>query len=117
MLCDLRVDARLCPRRLVATSPDWPCLPSLRSARLAGPPAVACSLTQLPMGFCKAHATCLPTPDNHRSSLNRKAHGPRGSMEGRPRANHRRADGLPVASLLTRPLCLTARIAMASWDG
>jgi len=25
---------RLCPRRLVATTPDWPCLPSLRSARL-----------------------------------------------------------------------------------
>ena len=25
---------RLCPRRLVAPSPAWPCLPSLRSARL-----------------------------------------------------------------------------------
>ena len=33
----------LCPRRLVITPPDWPCLPSLRSARLGKSSAVTCT--------------------------------------------------------------------------
>ena len=48
---------------------------------------MACSLTQLSMWFCKAHATPLPTPDDHDNSLHRKAHWPHGSVEGRPRVN------------------------------
>jgi len=48
---------------------------------------MACSLTPLSMEFCKAHATPLPTPDDYDNSLSIKAHWPRGSTEGPPRAN------------------------------
>jgi hypothetical protein len=78
---------------------------------------VAYSLTQLPMGFCKAHATPLPTPDNHRSSLNRKAHGPRGSVEGRPRVNVAVLIGCQVLAGWHAPRRLTARIVMPPRDG
>jgi len=75
------------------------------------------TLTPLPGWFCKAHATCLPTPDDHRSSLQRKAHGPRGSVEGRPRVNMAVLIGCQVSAGWHAPRCLTARIAMASRDG
>ena len=78
---------------------------------------MACSLTQLPMGFCKAHATPLPTPDNHRSSLNRKAHGPRRSAEGRPRVNMAVLMGSQLPACWHVPLRLTARIVMPPRDG
>ena len=82
----------------------------------AGPPAVACSLTQLPMGFCKAHATPLPTPDNYGNSLNRKVHGPRGSAEGRPRVNMAVLMGSQLPACWHVPPRLTACIAMATRD-
>src|SRR6266568_9460271 len=76
------------------------------------------TLTQLPcMGSCKAHATRLPAPDDHRSSLHRKAHGPRGSVEGRPRVNVAVLIGCQVSAGWHAPRRLTARIVMPPRDG
>jgi hypothetical protein len=78
---------------------------------------VACPLTQLSMGCCKAHATPLPPPDAHGNSLSRKAHRPRGSVEGQPRAYMAVLMGsqLPVGWHVQRRI--RARIAMTSRDG
>src|SRR5262245_28535239 len=69
------------------------------------------------MGCCKAHATPLPTPDAHGNSLSRKAHGPRGSVEGQPRAYMAVLMGsqLPVGWHVQ--LRIIARIATTSRDG
>src|SRR5215468_11390912 len=69
------------------------------------------------MESCKAHATCLPTPDEHRSSLQRKAHGPRGSVEGQLRVNMAVLIGCQMSADWHARLRLTARIVMASRDG
>ena len=87
MLCDRRVEARSALAALSLPHPTGHACRRCTQRGWAGPPAVACSFTPLPMGFCKAHATPLPTPDNHRNPLQRKAHGPRGSAEGRPRVH------------------------------
>src|SRR5262249_14934108 len=82
----------------------------------ASHPAVTCSLTQLSMWFCKAHATPLPTSDDHGNSLSRKAHWQRGSVEGQPRTNMAVLMGsqLPVGWHVQ--LHIIARIAMTSRD-
>src|SRR5215831_11071938 len=69
------------------------------------------------MESCKAHATCLPTPDDHRSSLQRKAHGPRGSVEGRLRVHRAVLIGCQVAAGWHAPRRLTARSVMPPRDG
>ena len=73
--------------------------------------------TPLPRWFCKAHATCLPTPDDHGNLLNRKAHVPRGSAEGRPRANMAVLMGSQLLVGWHVLLRLTAHIVMTSQDG
>ena len=73
--------------------------------------------TPLPRWFCKAHATCLPTPDDHGNLLNRKAHVPRGSAEGRPRANMAVLMGSQLLVGWHVLLRLTARIIMPPRDG
>jgi len=69
------------------------------------------------MESCKAHATCLPTPDEHRSSLQRKAHGPRGSVEGRLRVHRAVLIGCQMSAGWHARLRLTARIVMPPRDG
>jgi hypothetical protein len=82
-----RLTPRLCPSRPGTPPPGRACGRRVQ-CDWASHPAVACAcLDAVVMGFCKAHATCLPAPDDHRSSLQRKAYGPRGSIEGRPRVN------------------------------
>jgi hypothetical protein len=118
MLCDLRVDAS-----------SLPSLPCRYLTRLAMPAVVALSaagqdllrwrapaLTQLPW-VCKTHATRLPAPDDPRSPLQRKAHGPRGSVEGRPRVNVAVLIGCQVSAGWHAPRRLTARIVMPPRDG
>ena len=74
-------------------------------------------LDAVAMESCKAHATCLPTPDEHRSSLQRKAHGPRGSVEGRLRVHRAVLIGCQVAAGWHAPRRLTARSVMPPRDG
>jgi len=76
----------------------------------AGYPAVACSFTQLSMWLCKAHATPLPIPDDHSNSLSSKAHWPRSSTEGRPRANMAVLMGCQLPAGWHGSLRITARI-------
>ena len=83
----------------------------------AGHPAVACSLTQLSMGFCKVHATPLPTSDDHGNSLSSKAHWSRGSVEGQPRANMAVLMGSQLPVGWHAQLRIVARIALTSRDG
>ena len=71
----------------------------------------------LPRGFCKAHATCLPTPDDHRSSLHRKAYGPRGNVEGGLRVNMAALIGCQVSTDWHARLRLTARLVTTSRGG
>src|SRR5215831_14463081 len=66
------------------------------------------------MESCKAHATCLPTPDDHRSSLQRKAHGPRGSVEGRLRVHMAVLIGCQMAADWHARRRLIARIVTTS---
>ena len=84
---------------------------------LTMPAAVTCSLTQLSMWFCKAHATPLSTSDDHGNSLSRKAHGPHGSVEGRLRVNMAVLIGCQVSADWHARLRLTARIVTTSRDG
>ena len=69
------------------------------------------------MESCKAHATCLPTPDDPRSALQRKAHGPQGSVEGRLGVNRAVLIGCQVSADWHARLRLTARIVMPPRDG
>ena len=69
------------------------------------------------MWFCKAHATPLPTSDDYGNSLSRKAHGPRGSVEGQPRANMAVLMGSQLLVGWHVQLPIRARIAMTSRDG
>src|SRR5262245_40845078 len=69
------------------------------------------------MESCKAHATCLPTPDDHRSSLQRKAHGPRGSVEGQLRVNVAVLIGCQVSAGWHVQLRIRVRSALTSRDG
>src|SRR5215831_3473298 len=95
-----------------------PRLPASRAARLGTSSAVADAyLDAVAMESCKAHATCLPTPDDHRSSLQRKAHGPRGSVEGRLRVHRAVLIGCQVAAGWHAPRRLTARSVMPPRDG
>ncbi len=95
-----------------------PRLPASRAARLGKSSAVACAyLDAVAMESCKAHATCLPTPDDPRSSLQRKAHGPRGSVEGRPRVNVAVLIGCQMSADEHAQRRLTARIVTTSRDG
>src|SRR5262249_10152342 len=73
--------------------------------------------TLLPRWFCKAHATCLPTPDDHGNLLSRKAHWPRGSVQGQPRANMAVLMGSQLLVGWHMQLRIIARIAMTSQDG
>jgi len=78
----------LCPRCLGMTPPDGrTCRRRVQRGWASHLWWRVPTLTPLLRWFCKAHATCLPTPDNHRSSLHTKAHGPRGSVEDRRRVN------------------------------
>src|SRR5215475_6037473 len=80
--------------------------------------AVACaSLDAVAMESCKAHATCLPTPDEHCSSLQRKAHGPRGSVEGQLRVNVAVLIGCQVSAGWHVQLRIRVRSALTSRDG
>jgi hypothetical protein len=69
------------------------------------------------MGFCKAHATPIPTSDDHGNSLGRKAHWPRGSVEGQPRAHMAVLMGSQLPVGWHEQLRILARIAMTSRDG
>ena len=78
---------RLCPSRPGAPL-AWPYLPASWAASA--------------LGWCKAHATRLPAPDDHRSSLQRKAYGPRGSTEGTALCEQGRANMLSGVSRVAR---------------
>src|SRR5262245_29188156 len=75
------------------------------------------TVTPWPGWFCKAHATCLPTRDDHRSALQRKAHGPRGGVEGRLRVHMAVLIGCQMSADWHARLRLTALIIMTSRDG
>ena len=73
--------------------------------------------TLLPRWFCKAHATCLSTPDDHSNLLSRKAHWPHVSVKGEPRANMAVLMGSQLLVGWHVQLRIIARIAMTSQDG
>jgi len=69
------------------------------------------------MGFCKEHTTRLPTSDDHRNILNRKAHWSCGSREGQLRATMAVPIGCQVSAEWHVPLHLRAHSALTSRDG
>ncbi len=108
----------LCPRCLGMTPPDGrTCRRSVRRGWARHLRWRVPTLTPLPGWFCKAHATCLPTPDDHRSSLHRKAHGLRGSVEGRLRVNMAMLIGCQMSADWHARLRIRVRSALTSWDG
>ena len=118
MLCALWVDAASLPSLPWHDPTRRPYLPSSRAARLGKSSVVACAyLDAVARVILQSTCHVPPHPRRSRSSLHRKAHGPRGRVEGRLRVNMAVLIGCQMSADWHARLRLTARIVMASRDG